>query len=83
MMRVTKEQLEKQLDAICYGLIELDMPIDLSVQSGNGFTQIYANNGSKIMSLGGTKMEIYIALNAIRNVVDLIGYQKRQAERNS
>ena len=82
--RATKEELNGQLDQVLGELNELGMPIDLSIENnrhGTG-TQLYANQGLKMMSYVATKTEILIALNAMKNLLQEINDQNRKAERN-
>ena len=59
-------------------LDDLGNPIDLTIESNSFGTQLYANHGSKIMSYSGTKTEILIALNAMKNLLIEINYQNRK-----
>ena len=76
--RATKQELNGQLGRVLCELDDLGNPIDLTIESNSFGTQLYANHGSKIMSYSGTKAEILIALNAMKNLLIEINYQNRK-----
>ena len=82
-MRTTKQQLEMQVKHVRELLEELGTPIDLSIEYAYGQPRLVSNKQSNIISIRQSKSDLNWTIYAIKNVLLEIGYQKRQAERNS